>query len=229
VPSGSRHCSAGLLGDAIHNLSDVATSALIFLGFFISKRPRTAAQPYGFERAEDIAGLGVVLVIWASARSPAWRATASSCRTARPRTRAGPSSVPVSASWATRPWRGTGFAVTAFILHVGYEVPRDVLHQPMDGVEPGRSLHLELHPSLRGEPSLSDTQRICERIRAAVLAKVAPATSGPWSPTREVDRHSPMLLTRLSWRSGRPNRSRHGGMGVDQNKGSHVIQNTAPL
>ena len=59
--------SVGLLGDAIHNLSDVSTSAVVFLGFFISKRPRTERYPYGYERAEDIAGLGVALVIWASA------------------------------------------------------------------------------------------------------------------------------------------------------------------
>lgn len=31
--------SVGLLGDAIHNLSDVSTSAVVFLGFRLSKRP----------------------------------------------------------------------------------------------------------------------------------------------------------------------------------------------
>jgi cation diffusion facilitator family transporter len=59
--------SVGLLGDALHNLSDVSTSAVVFVGFRISKKPASASHPYGFERAEDIAGLGVVLVIWASA------------------------------------------------------------------------------------------------------------------------------------------------------------------
>jgi cation diffusion facilitator family transporter len=59
--------SVALLGDALHNLSDVSTSAVVFLGFRVSKRPPTAAYPYGYERAEDLAGLGVALVIWFSA------------------------------------------------------------------------------------------------------------------------------------------------------------------
>jgi cation diffusion facilitator family transporter len=59
--------SVGLLGDALHNLSDVSTSAVVFVGFRVSKRPANASHPYGYERAEDIAGLGVALVIWASA------------------------------------------------------------------------------------------------------------------------------------------------------------------
>jgi cation diffusion facilitator family transporter len=59
--------SVGLLGDALHNLSDVSTSAVVFLGFRLSRRPSTDTHPYGWERAEDLAGLGVALVIWASA------------------------------------------------------------------------------------------------------------------------------------------------------------------
>ena len=59
--------SVGLLGDALHNLSDVSTSLVVFVGFRISKRPATRSNPYGYERAEDIAGLGVALVVWASA------------------------------------------------------------------------------------------------------------------------------------------------------------------
>ena len=59
--------SVGLLGDALHNLSDVSTSLVVFTGFRLSKRSSTPTHPYGWERAEDIAGLGVALVIWASA------------------------------------------------------------------------------------------------------------------------------------------------------------------
>jgi cation diffusion facilitator family transporter len=59
--------SVGLLADALHNLSDVSTSLVVFVGFKISKRPATPARPYGYERAEDIAGMGVALAIWASA------------------------------------------------------------------------------------------------------------------------------------------------------------------
>jgi cation diffusion facilitator family transporter len=59
--------SVGLLGDAIHNLSDVSTSAVVFLGFRLSRRPPTERYPYGLERAGDLAGIGIALVIWASA------------------------------------------------------------------------------------------------------------------------------------------------------------------
>lgn len=59
--------SVALLGDALHNLSDVSTSLVVFMGFRISKREPTRRYPYGYERAEDLAGLGVALVIWGSA------------------------------------------------------------------------------------------------------------------------------------------------------------------
>jgi Cation efflux family len=59
--------SVGLLGDAIHNLSDVSASAVVFLGFRLSRRPPTEKYPYGLERAEDLAGVGIAVVIWASA------------------------------------------------------------------------------------------------------------------------------------------------------------------
>ena len=59
--------SVGLLSDALHNLSDVSTSAVVFLGFRLSRRGATPRYPYGWERAEDLAGLGVALVVWASA------------------------------------------------------------------------------------------------------------------------------------------------------------------
>src|SRR5713226_8162014 len=59
--------SVALLGDALHNLSDVSTSLVVFLGFKLSERRPSKRYPYGFERAEDLAGLGVAMVIWASA------------------------------------------------------------------------------------------------------------------------------------------------------------------
>jgi cation diffusion facilitator family transporter len=59
--------SVGLLGDAIHNLADVSTSFVAFVGFRVSRRIAGPSHPYGYERAEDLAGLGVAVVIWASA------------------------------------------------------------------------------------------------------------------------------------------------------------------
>lgn len=59
--------SVALLGDALHNLSDVSTSAIVFIGFRASRKAPTNRYPYGFERAEDLAGIGIAIVIWASA------------------------------------------------------------------------------------------------------------------------------------------------------------------
>jgi cation diffusion facilitator family transporter len=59
--------SVALLGDALHNLSDVSTSVLVFIGFRASKRLPTDRYPYGYDRAEDLAGVGIAVVIWASA------------------------------------------------------------------------------------------------------------------------------------------------------------------
>ena len=51
----------------MHNLADVSTSLVVFVGFVVSKRAPTPRHPYGYERAEDLAGLGVAAVIWVSA------------------------------------------------------------------------------------------------------------------------------------------------------------------
>jgi cation diffusion facilitator family transporter len=64
--------SVALLGDSLHNLADVSTSLVVFVGFWGSKRPVTRTHPYGYERAEDLAGLGIALVIWGSAVFAGW-------------------------------------------------------------------------------------------------------------------------------------------------------------
>lgn len=59
--------SVALLSDALHNLADVSTSLAVFVGFRVSRRSATARYPFGYERAEDLAGVGIAVVIWASA------------------------------------------------------------------------------------------------------------------------------------------------------------------
>jgi cation diffusion facilitator family transporter len=59
--------SVALLGDALHNLSDVSTSLAVFVGFRVSRRVATESYPYGYERAEDLAGVLIAFVIWLSA------------------------------------------------------------------------------------------------------------------------------------------------------------------
>src|SRR5258708_23990016 len=55
--------SVALLGDAIHNLSDVSTSAVVFLGFRVAERPASPSHPSGYERAAGQDGLAVAVVV----------------------------------------------------------------------------------------------------------------------------------------------------------------------
>ena len=106
--------SVGLLGDAIHNLSDVSTSAVVFLGFRLSRRPPTERYPYGLERAEDLAGIGIAVVIWASAAfagAESIRKLVEHGHTSSPRPRASPARC--WASSATRSWPGTSSSSAA--------------------------------------------------------------------------------------------------------------------
>jgi divalent metal cation (Fe/Co/Zn/Cd) transporter len=59
--------SVGLPADALHLLTDVSSSPVVFVGFRQSKRPATPGSPYGYKRADDIVRLGVALASWASA------------------------------------------------------------------------------------------------------------------------------------------------------------------
>jgi len=234
--------SVALLGDALHNLSDVSTSAVVFLGFRISKRKPTKAYPYGYERAEDLAGLGVALVIWMSAAFAGYQSyrklvggegtshvgigmagavlgIVGNQVVARYKAVVGKriQSVTLQAdakhSWldalsslgafiglaivATgHPWGDpiAGFAVTLFILHVGYEVTGEVLNHLMDGVDEadleaartaadtvagvtaasvrgrwmGRTLIIEVEGQLSPSTTIEDAQRVGEEVATTV-------------------------------------------------------------
>jgi cation diffusion facilitator family transporter len=241
--------SVGLLGDAIHNLSDVSTSAAVLLGFLVSRKQASQRYPYGYERAEDLAGLGVALVIWASAVFAGvesyhklvshsttdhlgWgmlgavvgivgnQAVAFYKRRVGIRIHSTTLLADAKHSWLdaissfgallglTAVWLGfpqgdpiAGFFITLFIMHVGYDVTRDVFYHLMDGIEPeyieeardaavavsgvsvpvvrgrwlGRSLTLELEPMLPANTSLADADAVSRRIEEAVLAAISEA------------------------------------------------------
>jgi cation diffusion facilitator family transporter len=59
--------SVALLADALHNLGDVLTSAALWLGLIATRRAADHRYSFGYQRFEDLAGLGVVLAIFASA------------------------------------------------------------------------------------------------------------------------------------------------------------------
>lgn len=59
--------SVALLADTIHNFSDAFTAIPLGLAFWLSRRSRTKKYTYGYGRAEDIAGVIIVLMIAYSA------------------------------------------------------------------------------------------------------------------------------------------------------------------
>jgi cation diffusion facilitator family transporter len=65
--------SVALLSDALHNLGDVFTTVGVYFGFRASKKPPTSRYPYGYGRAEDLAGVAIVAAIWSSAVLAGWQ------------------------------------------------------------------------------------------------------------------------------------------------------------
>lgn len=59
--------SAGLFADALHNLGDVLTTVALWIAFVVSNRAANRRYTYGYYRAEDLAGIFIVLIIIASA------------------------------------------------------------------------------------------------------------------------------------------------------------------
>lgn len=59
--------SVALLADTIHNFADASTAIPLFIAFRLGRRAPTRRYTYGYRRAEDLAGLFVVLVITISA------------------------------------------------------------------------------------------------------------------------------------------------------------------
>lgn len=59
--------SVALLADTIHNFSDALTAVPLFIAFRLGRRPPNRRYTYGYRRAEDLAGLFVLVMIAASA------------------------------------------------------------------------------------------------------------------------------------------------------------------
>src|SRR2546430_2509643 len=59
--------SVALLGDTLHNAADALTAVPLGIAFVVGRRPPTRRYTYGYGRAEDLAGIAIVLVIAASA------------------------------------------------------------------------------------------------------------------------------------------------------------------
>jgi cation diffusion facilitator family transporter len=59
--------SVALLADTIHNLTDALTAVPLLIAFRLARRPPSRRYPYGYHRAEDVAGLAIVVLIAVSA------------------------------------------------------------------------------------------------------------------------------------------------------------------
>jgi cation diffusion facilitator family transporter len=58
--------SVALLGDTLHNLADALTAVPLAVAFLLGRRPPNRRYTYGYGRAEDLAGIVIVLAITTS-------------------------------------------------------------------------------------------------------------------------------------------------------------------
>ena len=58
--------SVGLLGDTLHNVADALTAVPLGIAFLLGRRAPNRRYTYGYGRAEDLAGIVIVLAITAS-------------------------------------------------------------------------------------------------------------------------------------------------------------------
>jgi cation diffusion facilitator family transporter len=66
--------SVALLGDTLHNAADALTAVPLGVAFVLGRRPPTRRYTYGYGRAEDLAGIVIVLTIAASSALAAYEA-----------------------------------------------------------------------------------------------------------------------------------------------------------
>ena len=66
--------SIALFADAIHNVGDSATAIPLWIAFMLARRKPSERFAYGYGRAEDLAGVAIVLIILVSALVAAYAA-----------------------------------------------------------------------------------------------------------------------------------------------------------
>ena len=123
--------SVALLGDTLHNAADALTAVPLAIAFMAGRRPPTRRYTYGYGRAEDLAGVAIVVLI---AASSALTAVVALTRLAHPR--------PVSSLLAVAAAALIGFAgneiVARYRIGVGRRIGSaalvaDGLHARTDG------------------------------------------------------------------------------------------------
>jgi len=66
--------SVSLLGDTLHNAADALTAVPLGVAFVVGRRPANRRYTYGYGRAEDLAGVVIVIIIAASSAFAAYAA-----------------------------------------------------------------------------------------------------------------------------------------------------------
>ncbi|WP_258055008.1 cation diffusion facilitator family transporter [Streptomyces sp. Ru71] len=107
--------SVALLGDTVHNAADALTAVPLGIAFVLGRRAATRRFTYGFGRAEDLAGLVIVLTIAASAVFAGWTAVGR-LLDPRPVTHVGAVAVAALAGFAGNEW------VARYRIRVGREI-----------------------------------------------------------------------------------------------------------
>lgn len=64
--------SVALLADTIHNFADALTAVPLWIAFAVGRRAANRSYTYGYGRAEDLAGIFVIVMIALSAGVAAW-------------------------------------------------------------------------------------------------------------------------------------------------------------
>jgi cation diffusion facilitator family transporter len=123
--------SVALFGDALHNAADALTAVPLGIAFLLGRRPPTRRYTYGYGRAEDLAGVAIVVTIAASSAAAGYAAVQ---RLLHPQ--------PVNALWAVAAAALVGFAgnelVARYRIRVGRRIGSaalvaDGLHARTDG------------------------------------------------------------------------------------------------
>jgi cation diffusion facilitator family transporter len=123
--------SVALLGDTLHNAADALTAVPLAIAFVVGRRPPNRRYTYGYGRAEDLAGVVIVVIIAASSALAGYAAVT---RLAHPR--------PVSNLAAVAAAAVLGFAgnelVARYRIRVGRKIGSaalvaDGLHARADG------------------------------------------------------------------------------------------------
>lgn len=64
--------SVALLADTVHNFADALTAVPLWIAFVVGRRAANRSYTYGYGRAEDLAGIFVIVMIALSAAVAAW-------------------------------------------------------------------------------------------------------------------------------------------------------------